>query len=66
MVEKMLTQMRGVGSDMAKKLLKKFGSIKGILDAKDDDLIEIDQVGKVVIGQINILRGDGVLTKDKI
>ena len=57
MEEKMLMQMRGVGPDMARKLLKKFGAIGGILTAKDEDLMGIDQVGKVVIGQINILRG---------
>ena len=60
MEEKMLTQMRGVGPDMARKLLKEFGALGGILSAKDEDLMEIDQVGEVVIGQINILRGDGV------
>ena len=58
MEEKMLMQMRGVGPDMARKLLKKFKSIKGILDARNEDLMKIDQVGKIVIGQINILRGD--------
>ncbi len=57
MEEKMLMQMRGVGPDMARKLLKKFKSISGILTATDESLMEIDQVGKVVIGQINILRG---------
>jgi Fanconi anemia group M protein len=57
MEEKMLMQMRGVGPDMAKKLLKKFGSINNIINAQDDDLMEIAQVGKVVIAQINILRG---------
>ncbi|MCK5852228.1 hypothetical protein KAH27_04285 [bacterium] len=57
MAEKMLMQMRCVGPDMAKKLLKKFGSISGIINAQDEDLIKIDQVGKVVIAQINILRG---------
>jgi len=54
------TLMRGVGPDMARKLLKEFGALGGILSAKDEDLMEIDQVGEVVIGQINILRGDGV------
>jgi len=57
MEEKMLMQMRGVGPDMARKLLKEFGSISGILNAQDDELTKIDQVGKVVIAQINILRG---------
>ena len=49
MEEKMLMQMRGVGPDMAKKLLEKFGSINKIINAQDDDLMKIDQVGKVVI-----------------
>ena len=57
MEEKMLMQMRGVGPDMARKLLKKFESISRILTATDDELLEVDKVGKVVIGQINILRG---------
>ncbi len=57
MEEKMLMQMKGVGPEMARKLLNEFGSISGIINAQDEDLIKIDQVGKVVIAQINILRG---------
>ena len=60
MEEKILMQMRGVGPEMARKLLKQFGSIIGILNARDDELIKIDQVGKVVMAQINILRGKHV------
>ena len=57
MEEKMLMQMRGVGPDMAKKLLEKFGSLNKIINAQDDELMKINQVEKVAIAQINILRG---------
>jgi len=57
MEEKMLMQMRSVGPDTARLLLKSFGSINKIINASDDELMKIDKVGKVVLAQINILRG---------
>jgi Fanconi anemia group M protein len=57
MEEKMLMQMRSVGPDTARKLLKHFGSINKIINASDDELLEVEQVGKIVLAQIKILRG---------
>ena len=57
MEEKMLMQMRSVGPDTARKLLKEFGSINKIINAPDDELLIVEKVGKVVLAQINILRG---------
>ena len=57
MEEKMLMQMRSVGPDTARRLLKGFGSVSGIINAPDDELLKVEKVGKVVLAQINILRG---------
>ena len=57
MEEKMLMQMRSVGPDTARLLLKSFGSINKIINASDDELLKVEKVGKVVLAQINILRG---------
>ena len=57
MEEKMLMQMRSVGPEMARRLLKHFGSINKIINASEDELLKVEQVGKIVLVQIKILRG---------
>ena len=50
-------QLKQVGPDLADKLLDHFGSISGILNAKDEDLTQIDGFGNIALSQIYILRG---------
>jgi Fanconi anemia group M protein len=57
MQKKILLQLRQVGPVLADKLLDKFGSIGGILNADDEDLMQIDGFGNIALAQIYILRG---------
>jgi len=57
MQERMLMQLYRVGPSLAKKLLENFGSVGGILRAKEEDLLKIKGVGKMLIYEIKILRG---------
>ncbi len=57
MEEKMLMQMRSVGPETARKLLRKFGSINALINAPDEEILKIENVGKIILAQIKILRG---------
>ncbi len=56
MQERMLMQMRQVGPDLARKLLRKFDSIDKIINASDEELMEIKGIGKQLIQQIRLLK----------
>jgi len=53
--ENALTAAEGVGIPMAKKLLKKYGSIIQIASAEDDDMLKIDKLGKKTVKNIKEL-----------
>ncbi len=55
--ERMLMQLYRVGPKLARKLLNKFDSIGGILRANENELLEINGVGKMLLHEIRILRG---------
>jgi len=57
MEERVLLQLKHFGPNLAEKLLKEFGSVNGIINAKDEDLKNIKGFGNVAMEQINILRG---------
>jgi len=52
-----LLQLRQFGPDLADRLLKRFGSIGGILSAHDEDLMQVKGFGNTALSQIYILRG---------
>lgn len=57
--ERMLLQLRNVGPDMAKRLLNRFGSLVGVVNAGRDELMSVEGVGRFIAGQILLLRGGG-------
>ena len=44
--EFIVSSLPGVGPTIAKSLLKKFGSIHDIINAKKEDLMDVDKIGK--------------------
>ena len=56
MQERMLMQMRQIGPDLARKLIRKFETIDKIINASDEELLEIKGIGKQLIHQIRILK----------
>jgi|GEM_PF-2681678 len=48
----------GVPCVVAENLLKKFGCIRAIMDAKDEELLEVDGMGKIRIAKMRRLLGD--------
>jgi len=56
MQERMLMQMRQVGPDLARKLIRKFETIDKIINAEDEELLEIKGIGKQLIHQIRLLK----------
>lgn len=50
--ENALTCIEGVGMKMSKKLLKQFGSISNIANAREDDMLKIEKLGKKTIKNI--------------
>lgn len=50
--ERILLQIKHIGSDTAKHLLEKFGSIGNILNASEKELLETDRVGKLIAKEI--------------
>ncbi|MCK5851957.1 hypothetical protein KAH27_02915 [bacterium] len=58
MQERMLMQLYRVGPSLAKKLLSQFGSVGGIMRADEKDLLKIKGVGKMLLQEIRILRGE--------
>ena len=44
--ENCLCAIPGVGVPMSKKLLKKFGSVRGVSQASEEDLLSIEKLGK--------------------
>ncbi len=56
MQERMLMQMRQVGPDLARKLVRKFDSIYNIINASDEELMEVKGIGKQLIQQIRLLK----------
>ena len=56
MQERMLMQMRQVGPDLARKLIIKFETINQIINASDEQLLEVKGIGKQLIQQIRLLK----------
>ncbi len=56
MQERMLSQMRQIGPDLARKLIIKFETIDQIINASDKELLEIKGIGKQLIQQIRLLK----------
>jgi len=56
MQERMLMQMRQVGPDLARKLIRKFETIDKIINASDEELLKIKGIGKQLIHQIRLLK----------
>jgi len=56
MQERMLMQMRQVGPKLARCLILKFETIEQIINAPDEELLEIDGIGKQLIMQIRLLK----------
>ena len=56
MQERMLMQMRQIGPDLARKLIRKFETIDKIINASDEKLLEINGIGKQLIRQIRLLK----------
>jgi len=53
--ERMLIQMAHVGPHIVNELLTKFGTIKRIINATDEELLEISGIGEKLINQIKRL-----------
>ncbi len=56
MQERMLMQMRHIGPDLATKLVEKFETIDKIINASDEELMEVKGIGKQMVQQIRLLR----------
>ncbi len=56
--ERMLLQLQSVGPDIARRLLKRFGSVYRVLSATKVDLMTVEGVGRFIAGQILLLRGE--------
>ena len=54
--QRMLTQLRGVGPDLAKNLLKHFGSIFKLLNATEEEILKVKGAGKYTAKLIMSLR----------
>jgi len=57
MQKRILMQLRQVGPELADKLLEKFASVGGIINAADEDLMQVEGFGDIAMAQVNILRG---------
>ena len=57
MQKRILLQLKQMGPELADRLLERFGSLAGILDALDEDLMQVDGFGNIALSQIYILRG---------
>ena len=57
MQKHILLQLKQMGPELADRLLNQFGSIGGILNALDEDLMQVDGFGNIALSQIYILRG---------
>ena len=56
MQERMLMQMRHIGPDLATKLIRKFVTIDRIINASDEELMEVKGIGKQMVQQIRLLK----------
>ena len=55
-----LRALPGVGEKLAEELLKKFGSIENIAKASEEELMEVEKLGKKKAKRIvEVLRGRG-------
>ena len=52
----MLMQMRHIGPDLATKLIRKFVTIDRIINASDEELMEVKGIGKQMVQQIRLLK----------
>jgi len=55
--ERILLQLRTVGPEIARALLKRFGSVYDVLSASKEELMSVHGVGEYIAGQIILLRG---------
>ena len=53
---RMLMQMQHIGPELGEKLINKFNSINNVINATDEDLLEIKGIGKQLIKQIRALK----------
>jgi Fanconi anemia group M protein len=57
--EFLVSSLPGVGLNTAKMLLEKFGSIKKLVNASEEELIEMEGIGEKISGRINeVLEGE--------
>ena len=54
--KRMLTQLRGVGPDLANNLIKHFGSIFKLLNATEEEILKVKGAGKYIAKLIMSLR----------
>ncbi len=52
----MLTQLRGVGPDLANNLINHFGSIFKLLNANEEEIMKVKGAGKYIAKLIMSLR----------
>ena len=64
MQERMLMQMRQVGPGLARQLIMKFETIDRIINATDEELLEVNGIGKQLIMQIRLLRNRKKINSD--
>ena len=56
MQERMLMQIRQTGPDLARRLIRKFETIDRIINASDEELLEVKGIGKQMVQQIRLLK----------
>jgi ERCC4-type nuclease len=54
--ERMLLQLRNIGPDIAQRLLQHFGSLYGVLNAEQEELVSVEGVGRFIAGEIELLK----------
>lgn len=52
MQEYIIESLPGVGPTIAKNLLNKFKNVKNIFNASEEELIEVDKIGKIKAKEI--------------
>ncbi len=53
--ERIIGNLPGIGPKLAKSLLKRFRSIRGLANATVEELMEVDKIGKKKAGRIRLL-----------
>jgi len=58
-----IESLPNVGPVTARKLLEKFGSVKGVINAQKDELTQVEGIGKVIAQKIRDVVDSGFISR---